>query len=397
MSDSEELVKDLLTPKKDQVILEKDKELEGSSILSELPVDQPGYIASIRLVETLQGQDKPSEKYEYSQLESDEESKLQNNTTTREGPQVLNDPEKLISEQDLETPVSSEDEDLYEDSVEETQPLLNSEEKGDADRLETTEDAESNSGEEKIKEKAESEDTKEKIAAEEEEKQCRICYGGLDDEPSFGKLISPCKCKGTMKYVHLQCLNSWRLASGGKSFFECDSCHYKYNFQRTTMAKAATNPLVLTLCSLLVFVFIIFLAGFPVKLALRSCELEDFEVWDEDNPNITYEDLAPFLSMTNIDLIHMMLGLIMVGVVGFLHFLVSTIAFGGPVPIIGFGYRNGGFRGGNRGDDRFNGGVLLILVAIGTVKAFWTVYKIVRNMSRRSLEAVGAAILEVHD
>jgi E3 ubiquitin-protein ligase DOA10 len=34
-------------------------------------------------------------------------------------------------------------------------------------------------------------------------KTCRICFGGVEDEPELGKLISPCKCKGTMKYVHL--------------------------------------------------------------------------------------------------------------------------------------------------------------------------------------------------
>jgi hypothetical protein len=39
-------------------------------------------------------------------------------------------------------------------------------------------------------------------------KQCKICLGG--EEPELGRLISPCKCKGTIKYVHLECLNQWR-------------------------------------------------------------------------------------------------------------------------------------------------------------------------------------------
>ncbi|ORX82847.1 hypothetical protein K493DRAFT_320371, partial [Basidiobolus meristosporus CBS 931.73] len=339
-----------------------------------------------------------SNEYEYNQLGSDEESKPKDEKTTREGPKALQDAEELYSEHDLQTPVSSDAEDFFEDSVEESQPLLTSEEKDNDARLETAKNERESSDDEIKDEKAQDDCTKEKVASEGEEKQCRICYGGLEEEPSFGKLISPCKCKGTMKYVHLECLNSWRLASGGgKSFFECDSCHYKYNFQRTAMAKVATNPFVLTLFSLLVFVFIIFLAGFPVKIALQHSDMEEFEVWDEFDDNlITIMDLGPFLALTNIDLFHMLLGLVLVGIIGFLHFLVSTLAFGGPIPIIGFGYRNGGFRG-NRGDDRFGGGILLVLVAIGIVKAFWTVYKIVRSVSRRSLEAVGAAILEVHE
>jgi E3 ubiquitin-protein ligase DOA10 len=38
-------------------------------------------------------------------------------------------------------------------------------------------------------------------------KQCRIC---LDEENTFGNpLISPCKCSGTMKYIHYTCLTEW--------------------------------------------------------------------------------------------------------------------------------------------------------------------------------------------
>ena len=36
--------------------------------------------------------------------------------------------------------------------------------------------------------------------------QCRIC---LEDEDELDKLISPCLCNGTMKYVHYECLHKW--------------------------------------------------------------------------------------------------------------------------------------------------------------------------------------------
>lgn len=42
-----------------------------------------------------------------------------------------------------------------------------------------------------------------------DERTCRICFCG----PEEGRLISPCMCKGTMKYVHLDCLQHWRAAS----------------------------------------------------------------------------------------------------------------------------------------------------------------------------------------
>lgn len=36
---------------------------------------------------------------------------------------------------------------------------------------------------------------------------CRICLSE-DFEPS-NPLFSPCKCSGTMKYIHLNCLQEW--------------------------------------------------------------------------------------------------------------------------------------------------------------------------------------------
>ena len=36
---------------------------------------------------------------------------------------------------------------------------------------------------------------------------CRVCYG--DDSTDENPLISPCKCKGSMKYIHYKCLKSW--------------------------------------------------------------------------------------------------------------------------------------------------------------------------------------------
>ena len=37
-------------------------------------------------------------------------------------------------------------------------------------------------------------------------RECRICL----QEDSIENLISPCKCTGTQKYVHANCLSSWR-------------------------------------------------------------------------------------------------------------------------------------------------------------------------------------------
>ena len=36
---------------------------------------------------------------------------------------------------------------------------------------------------------------------------CRICLS--DDNDQNNPLINPCKCSGTMKYIHLKCLRHW--------------------------------------------------------------------------------------------------------------------------------------------------------------------------------------------
>lgn len=38
---------------------------------------------------------------------------------------------------------------------------------------------------------------------------CRICLGEEDPDDKDDELISPCLCKGTMKYIHLSCLKNW--------------------------------------------------------------------------------------------------------------------------------------------------------------------------------------------
>ena len=48
-------------------------------------------------------------------------------------------------------------------------------------------------------------------AQPEEGDQCRICFSGAED----GKLISPCKCDGTQRYVHEDCLRKWQRTCAG--------------------------------------------------------------------------------------------------------------------------------------------------------------------------------------
>jgi hypothetical protein len=58
---------------------------------------------------------------------------------------------------------------------------------------------------------------------------CRICY---DTEKNNKNMIFPCKCKGTMKWVHLECLEKWIRISKKKI---CGSCKYNYKMKRISL------------------------------------------------------------------------------------------------------------------------------------------------------------------
>jgi hypothetical protein len=65
---------------------------------------------------------------------------------------------------------------------------------------------------------------------------CRICR----DDDSSSELIVPCHCRGTVKYIHRECLNEW-LKTVNKAVLpfahtslinaKCNLCNYKYQWE----------------------------------------------------------------------------------------------------------------------------------------------------------------------
>eukprot|EP00899_Mesostigma_viride_P028475 jgi/Mesvir1/8812/Mv02713-RA.1 len=96
-----------------------------------------------------------------------------------------------------------------------------------------------------------------------EGRMCRICHGGQDE----GRLISPCKCTGSIRFVHVQCLQQWQaLSPNSKSFYECDTCKFKYRYARTSLARVVGSKLVLHVATLFLLVCIMFMVGYVGKL-----------------------------------------------------------------------------------------------------------------------------------
>ena len=75
---------------------------------------------------------------------------------------------------------------------------------------------------------------------------CRFCF---EDEPDAEKLVTPCRCKGSSKYIHKECLRTW-LVSQMKERLEgrCEVCKYLFNVEFKEIKKCdlkssiRTNP-----------------------------------------------------------------------------------------------------------------------------------------------------------
>ncbi|KAF9165864.1 hypothetical protein DFQ26_009234 [Actinomortierella ambigua] len=245
-----------------------------------------------------------------------------------------------------------------------------------------------------------------------EERQCRICLGG-PDETDLGRLISPCMCKGSMKYVHVECLNEWRARSPKReSHYKCDTCKYEFSFRRTSFAKYLSHPATLFILTILAFALAVFAAGFVMKL-LMYLFMEEFDVpLDEGDKfksdkviemtedKIVFRPPDTLRAVFQIDSTHMVFGSLLVSIVGFLQLLVSAVLMGGGGHVFqiggfGLGGRRRGGRGGQQGEAGISSIVLVLILVFGLFKSLYVTYRFVRSQTRKALAKAESMILEV--
>lgn len=117
----------------------------------------------------------------------------------------------------------------------------------------------------------------------------------VSENPEDGRLISPCRCKGSQKYVHEACLQAWRLAQpmAERNYWKCPTCGFEYRMQRLSWGRLVSNKLTRALLTLLVFVLTLFVLGFvadplmdlwvdPSGMIMDTfLELSDFDTDDD--------------------------------------------------------------------------------------------------------------------
>jgi hypothetical protein len=79
-----------------------------------------------------------------------------------------------------------------------------------------------------------------------------------------GRMLRPCKCKGSQKYVHEECLGAWRRQDPlqKRNYWECPTCRYRYRLQRLTWGSWISSTAAQIALTLFIFVLAMFVLGF---------------------------------------------------------------------------------------------------------------------------------------
>lgn len=80
-----------------------------------------------------------------------------------------------------------------------------------------------------------------------------------------GRLLRPCRCKGTSKYVHESCLQTWRHSDpsyGRPHYWQCPTCRFKYRLERVRWAHLIGSLGAQIGLTAAIFLLAVYLLGF---------------------------------------------------------------------------------------------------------------------------------------
>ncbi|KAJ9141889.1 Ring finger domain-containing protein [Pleurostoma richardsiae] len=212
----------------------------------------------------------------------------------------------------------------------------------------------------------------------------------------MGRLMSPCKCKGSQKYVHEGCLEAWRrsVPLSDRNYWKCPTCQYHYRLERLRMGHFLSSKLTRAALTLAIFFLTIFVLGFiadpiinlwldPLGTIAETVvdftdDFEDDYIDEPEGPSTWFE--------------HLLKGLFSLGLLGFVK------AFFAMGPWQWWNFRTSGLLGGTRrrgtGRDRLES-VSWFVVMLGIMTFLGTVWKLISLMSSRVLEKASDRVVDV--
>jgi len=191
--------------------------------------------------------------------------------------------------------------------------------------------------------------------------KARVRY--VSEDPELGRLLSPCRCKGTQKYVHEGCLQAWRRAAplSDRNYWQCPTCKFEYRLQRLRWGRWLTSKLLRGVLTFLIMTVTVFVLGF-VADPIISFWVDPFGSLAETLMDLDLE--GPVLVEDESDswITHFTKGFLSLGLLGFL----KTMFVMSPWNWLNIRFGGGGRRRRGTGRDRMEQ-INWALVAIGVV------------------------------
>ncbi|KAF2151801.1 hypothetical protein K461DRAFT_242520 [Myriangium duriaei CBS 260.36] len=205
-----------------------------------------------------------------------------------------------------------------------------------------------------------------------------------------GRLIRPCLCKGSQKYVHEGCLAAWRLQdpNSKRNYWQCPTCKYNYRLTRMTWAHWIGSTAAQVTLTFAIFILVVFILGYVADPILNFF-LESYTVvqdpWDRRRPIYVEEEVNGWVD-------HFAKGLASLGLLGCAKILLSMN------PLSWLNLRSsrltGGGRPGATGRHRLRNETWIV-VAVGLVTFLWAVWKGVRSWSKKTLTRASERVMDV--
>ena len=212
----------------------------------------------------------------------------------------------------------------------------------------------------------------------------RVTYESEDG----GRMLRPCKCKGSQKYVHEDCLGAWRMADPlqKRNYYECPTCRYRYQLQRLTWSSWISSTSAQIGLTVGIFVMAMFVLGFFADPIINLYLDPVTAVTEGGGPtgSFVFEDEDPGWAE------HFAKGLASLGLLGFAKFLFGL----GPWYWFNRSPMLGRSSGGGNNRNRMRE-LSWIAVAIGVATFLYAIWKGVRAWSRRTLEKAGERVMDV--
>ena len=193
-------------------------------------------------------------------------------------------------------------------------------------------------------------------------------YDSVD--PDAGRLLRPCKCKGSSKYVHEGCLQAWRHADPGygrRNYWQCPTCGFSYRLERMKWGRWISSTATQFLFTISIFLMALFVMGF-VADPIINLYVDPFSIISAAplsrvgariEPIFTDDDTPTWTE-------HFVKGLASLGLLGFVKviFALSPWQWWN---LRSTGIIRGGGNSGNTGRDRMaNISWIVVVIGVGT-------------------------------